>query len=337
MGPNVAVRDPQQLGYGVLGIAFYYYLTRDPEVLPDIVALKHYILNNYYNERIGALEWLLANNGSDRYDDKHLVATLDQMNTYHVLLAPILPEPYRTEFKASLRVLAHALIDQYYSPKDNLFFLSATTPQDKDVNFSTPDFGHSSKAMWMIRYTGLMTGDDDLVTFAETNGPRLLQRAYIETCGCWGGGIVKGGGMDPNKTWWVYAELDQFAGTLAINGYPTGQYLARTTDYWYQYFVDHKYGEVWTSLDANTNKPPAGDLPKQWQWKNAYHSFEHALVGYITGQQLNGRPATLYYAFNNPQGADPIQPYFFAGTIENIDLHYYATSTVYEVRFRDIK
>jgi mannose/cellobiose epimerase-like protein (N-acyl-D-glucosamine 2-epimerase family) len=337
MGPAVQLRDPQQLGYGLLGLGFYYYLTRDPDVLSDIVALRRYILDNYYNERLGAMQWLLSDNGTTRYDQKQLVASLDQMNTYHVLLAPLLPEPHQSEFKASLRVLAHALIDQYYSPKDNLFFLAATTAQDKDINFATPDFGHTAKAMWMIRYTGLMTGDEELVAFSETNGRRLLERAYIESCGCWGGGVVRGGGMDPNKSWWVYAELDQFAGTLAVNGYPTARYLARAADYWFQYFVDHQRGEVWTSIDARTNRPPAGDLPKHWQWKSAYHSFEHALVGYITGQQLNANPVTLYYAFKNPNGVATIQPYYFTGTIDRIEPHFYATWTVYEVQFSAIK
>ena len=337
MRPAVEFRDPQQLGYGLLGIAFYYYLTRDPEVLPDIIETKRYILGTYYNERLGALQWLLANNGDTRYDSKNLVASLDQMNTYHVLLAPILPEPYQTEFKGSLRVLAHALINQFYSPKGNLFFLSATNPQDEDINFSTADFGHSSKAMWMIRYTGLMTGDRDLVSFAETNAPPLFERAYIASCACWGGGVVRGGGMDPNKSWWVYAELDQLAGTLAIAGLPTGQYLAGTTDYWIKNFVDHKYGEVWTTLDASTNNPPAGDLPKAWPWKNAYHSFEHALVGYITGQQLNGKTVTLYYAFNNPAGIDAIQPYFFTGKIQSVEPQFHATGAVYKVTFSGVK
>ena len=91
------------------------------------------------------------------------------------------------------------------------------------------------------------------------------------------------------------------------------------------------------ALPAATNKPPAGDLPKQWPWKNAYHSLEHALVGYITGQQLNNKPATLYYAFNNPNGSGAVQPYFFSGNIESIDPHFYWTWTVYEVRFSDIK
>ena len=44
-GPAREFRNPQELGYGLLGLAFYYYLTRDPEVLTG----PWYILNNYYS------------------------------------------------------------------------------------------------------------------------------------------------------------------------------------------------------------------------------------------------------------------------------------------------
>ena len=37
------LRTPQQLAYGLLGTSFYYYLTRDPDVLKDVLAVKTYI------------------------------------------------------------------------------------------------------------------------------------------------------------------------------------------------------------------------------------------------------------------------------------------------------
>ena len=58
--------------------------------------------------------------------------------------------------------------------------------------------------------------------------------------------------------------------------------------------------------------------PKQWEWKNAYHSFEHALVGYIVGQQLNDQPITLYYAFSSVEVARSALPYFYSGVIKDI-------------------
>src|SRR5258708_39878640 len=69
-GPARESRDPQQLGYGLLGLALYYYLTRDDQVLPDILALKNYILGSYYNPQLGTMQWLLQSNGAMRFDQK---------------------------------------------------------------------------------------------------------------------------------------------------------------------------------------------------------------------------------------------------------------------------
>jgi mannose/cellobiose epimerase-like protein (N-acyl-D-glucosamine 2-epimerase family) len=84
------------------------------------------------------------------------------------------------------------------------------------------------------------------------------------------------GALDLDKTWWVYDELDQLAGTLALSDPKFAQYLPRAYDYWFTHLVDKEFGEVWNNVDGRTHAPVA---PKQWEWKNAYHSFEHALVG----------------------------------------------------------
>jgi hypothetical protein len=86
------------------------------------------------------------------------------------------------------------------------------------------------------------------------------------------------------------AELDQLAGTLALRDPTFVQYLLRTYD-----------------VDGRTHAP-LRQLPKQWQWKNAYHSFEHALVGDIVARQLQGELVTLYYAFPGDPSAASVQP-----------------------------
>ena len=319
-GPNILYRDPQQLGYGLLGMAFYYYLTRDDTVLQDILTIKSYIFNSYYNPSLGANQWLLANDNGTLADSKQLVADLDEMNTYLVLLTPTLSEPYQTQWKQTLTLDAQSILGTYYSPEDNLVFLQADTPQEMDINYTGVDVGHSSKALWMLRWTGLLTGDQGLASFAEANARRLLDRAYMpesDGSGSWAGGVQQGGSLDPNKTWWVYDELDQLSGTLALSDVAAGRYLPQTTAYWFNYFVDHQYGEVWNGVNYPANTPQK-DYPKAWQWKNAYHDFEHTLVGYITSQWLLGQPVTLHYAFTNPVDQSTIHPYYFSSTIDSL-------------------
>jgi hypothetical protein len=124
--------------------------------------------------------------------------------------------------------------------------------------------------------------------------------------------------LDVDKSWWIFAELDQLAGTLALRDPTFVRYLPRAYDYWFRHFVDPVYGEVWNGVDGRTHAP-LRQLPKQWQWKNAYHSFEHALVGYIVAQQLHGELVTVYYAFpGNPPTS--VQPYYFSGTMQGIEL-----------------
>jgi len=318
-GPRREFRNPQELGYGLLGLAMYYYLTRDDQVLPDILAIKKYVSLSYYNRTLGTMQWMLENNGAQRFDQKQLVADLDQMNTYLVLLAPILPEPQRTEWQQTLALLARSMLGTFYSPGDNLFFTSANTPQDRDLAFSGVDFGHTSKALWMLRWTGLMLGDQGMVSFSEGAGRRLFERAYLPEDGSWAQAVLRGGQTDKNKNWWIFAELDQFSGTLALGDPSAGRYLPQTAAYWFKYFVDTQYGEVWNGVNYGVNTPQR-DYPKAWAWKSAYHSFEHALVGYITAQYLHGQPAKLHYAFQQAVDQALIHPYYFPGRIQSLDV-----------------
>jgi mannose/cellobiose epimerase-like protein (N-acyl-D-glucosamine 2-epimerase family) len=241
------------------------------------------------------------------------------MNTYLVLLTPLLAEPIQSEWKDSLLRLSRVMIDGFYSPRDRLFFPSANLPQDKALATAGADFGHNAKALWMIRWAGRITNSAELVAFAEENARALLSRAYLNDCGCWAQGIQRGGALDIDKSWWIYAELDQLAGTLALGDRTFAQYLPRAYDYWFSHFVDPVHGEVWNSVDGKTDSPMR-QLPKQWAWKSAYHSFEHALVGYIVAQQLEGEPVTLYYSFHGDTPANLVHPYYFSGGVGGIEV-----------------
>jgi uncharacterized protein (TIGR03437 family) len=319
-GPDRVYRDPQQLGYGLLGMAFYYYLTHDDAVLQDILTIKNYIWNSYYNQSLGTMQWLLADDDGTSADSKQLVADLDEMNTYLVLLTPLLPEPYQTQWKQTLTLDAQSILGTFYSPEDNIFFLEADTPQEVNINDTGVDVGHSGKALWMLRWAGLLTGDQGLTSFAESSARGLLNRAYMpesDGSGSWAQGALQGGAQDTDKTWWVYAELDQLSETLALGDVAAGSYLPQTTAYWFNYCVDHQYGEVWNGVNYPANTPQTS-YPKSWQWKSAYHDFEHVLVGYITSQWLLGQPATLHYAINGTVDESTIHPYYFSSTIDSL-------------------
>jgi mannose/cellobiose epimerase-like protein (N-acyl-D-glucosamine 2-epimerase family) len=308
-GPSVDSRNSQDLAYANLGLAFYAYLTRDPEVLADALLLYDGIFARYDDLSRGMLRWAVGGVGGETARVE-LVAQLDQVNAYALLLSSIAPEPHRTKLRTDLARIARILIDRFWSEELGLFRGSLHDPLESGLGSRHTDFGHTIKALWMIERTGALLGDAKLSSWARERMPRVFSRAYLPRSGCWASGLQRDGSLDVGVTWWIAAELDQAAATLALTDRRYTGYLERTYSCWFDRLVDRENGEVWSWADLDD---PARRGAKQHLWKNGYHSAEHALVSYLTAQELHGRPATLHFAFAKTPPREELRPYFFAG------------------------
>lgn len=327
-GPDVAERTPQEQAYALLGPSFYYYLTRDEAVLRDIVAVKEAIFRNH-----GPLTAGLLRPKPGSQERARIVDTLDQLNTYLVLLYPALPPELQGAWKRDMVQLSDQLLENFYAPAENLFFKEAVPLAERRLGRVDNDFGHTLKSLWMIRMVALFTGDAERVRFCEEQGKRALARAFLPDSGSWASTVLPDGSPETKHEWWIYAELDQFAGSVAMSNPTVGEFLPRTVDYWLRHFVDPVHGEVWTTLDGTTHQPLTA-MPKQWPWKNGFHTFEHALVGYITAQQLHGQPVVLHYAFDPRTPGRSARPYFYSGDLQQVEA---VKPSVYRVTFRDVR
>ncbi len=112
--------------------------------------------------------------------------------------------------------------------------------------------------------------------------------------------------------------MDQLAGTLSLDNPADGANLPRSAAYWFTYFVDHQHGDVWNGVTFGTNAPQK-DFPKAWQWKNAYHAFEHALVAYITAQQIRQAAFPLYFVFTQEVPVNSVSPFYLRAEVDHIE------------------
>ncbi|HEX4422357.1 MAG TPA: AGE family epimerase/isomerase [Kofleriaceae bacterium] len=308
-----------------MGLAFYYYLTRDPEVLGDLLRLEHHIMTRYWEASPappgGMLRWVLADGdtpGDARREE--LVAQLDQINGYMLLVAPLLEDDHvARDWQRDLVLLAHVIKERFFAPERGMFRGTLNNPAEDNLGGRHNDFGHSIKALWMLYLTGQRTGQQDLVDFARPLVAPVLVRA-AQPSGCWASGFKAGGSLDRSSQWWISAELDQAAATLAgreASAALYARYLAGSYACWFTRFVDHRDHDVWPSVPADWTPATFADHGplKIFHWKNGYHDMEHALVALITTAGLTGQPLPLYYAFVRPPARDRIQPYYFSGTI----------------------
>ena len=341
-GPPILQRTSQDLAYAQLGLAFFYYLTRDDAVLEDIIRLKNYIFINYYNRNRNMVMWVKQNsNITDNIikesEGKELVAQLDQINAYMLLLTPTLTASLQQQWKNDLIKLSEIMISQFYEPKYNLFWGSITNETDKKLGSDHTDFGHTIKTFWMIYQVGKITENKDLINFVERRAPEVLEKAYLKESGSWASRMLPDGKLDENKEWWIYAELDQMAATLSLKDPSFVKYLTNTYNYWFKYMVDHKNHEIWHMVIANDHSTR---YPKIHLWKNGYHSFEHTLIGYITSQAVRRDPIVLYYAFKKEPQDSAIRPYFFSGRLQDKQvspLYKLTDYKKYKITFNDIR
>jgi mannose/cellobiose epimerase-like protein (N-acyl-D-glucosamine 2-epimerase family) len=305
----------QDLAYSLVGLSFYYYLTRDSEVLRPILRIERYIRKTYYDPRFGFYRWKLAGAEAGRLE---LVAQLDQANAYMLLLTPLLPRPYQQRWRAELSQIARILRVRFYDRKSGMF-VGMLTPKRRrgDCIFALEDtdFGHTIKAYWMLYFIGRVLRDGGLAGFARAGAPGILQWAYLPTTGSWATQPTcnaVSGGLDRTSTWWMSAELDQAALTFGINNSRLVAYIPRTYDFWLRHMVDHRSGEVWDELTVPDYTPR---LPKVHLWKNGFHTAEHAMIGYIATSAIRSAPVTLYYAFHDCTLPPIVHPYYYDGLV----------------------
>ncbi|HEV2186372.1 MAG TPA: AGE family epimerase/isomerase, partial [Stellaceae bacterium] len=305
----------QDLAYSLVGLSFYFYLTRDPDLLPPMLRIESYIRQHYFDPKLGLYRQALKGWEADRIE---LVSQLDQANAYMLLLTPLLPQTEQKRWRAELTQIAQIIRTRFYDPGSSMF-VGLLDPKAKsgDCVFARDDtdFGHTIKTYWMLYFVGRVVNDPGLVSFARDKAPGILTHAFLPATGSWATQPTckpAPDDIDRTSTWWMSAELDQAALTFGIGDRNLLSYIPKTNDFWLKHMVDPRYGEVWDEVTLPDFTPR---LPKVHLWKNGFHTAERALIGYIATSASRSEPAALYYAFQGCKLPADVRPYYYDGRV----------------------
>jgi len=319
---SAAQRTTQDMAYAQLGMAFYYYLTGDQAVLADLIKVKNYIFEQYWDEQNQRLRWVNAPSSNGQGDEIELVAQLDQINAYMLLISPLLPEPEKSRWNADLSALLNTIMQQFLRPDDFRFWGTKHGEDYQQDSARHNDFGHTAKAWWMSWLAAEYLGDSTLAQNSLKGLKATLNAAFIEE----GEGGWRRLPNGAPAIWWEYAELDQAAASLALIEPEASHYLSQTYPQWFQRFV---------ASDGGTY-PVANQGLKIHLWKSDYHALEHALVAYLSSAQLNGETARLFFAMPQQQ-AQLRQPYFYkAQSIQAKAVGQWQNLAISQVSYRGI-
>ncbi|WP_243056550.1 AGE family epimerase/isomerase [Nocardioides sp. SR21] len=330
---SLANKDLFDLASVGLGYAMYYNVTRDPEAEAKLLAIRDLVFGPYYDAAANRLKDSLTYDLSAEFDTGGNGGDItDYLVPGTAFLLPsigLLSDPARNaQFRADLRNVTQALINRHKNsaaanPANRWMFWGRTA---RFGNFNAPqtDFGHTIKSYAMIHNANQLFDDRPWSALAADRAI-MVDRAWDDVAGRWNARPMSfaPGNVEPDSAWWVHDEGDQLLSALDLagTGFPYAGRLERSTSFFLTSYVDRESParETFTRISRN---PADTELRKSAFGKNMLHNMEHALVLYLHGRAMEGRPARLHYAF--PMATALVaeaRPYWFDATgQERIDL-----------------
>jgi hypothetical protein len=331
LAPTTEAKLAQDAAYSAMGPAAYFFVTRDPGAEAAVLATRDLLFDpaTYWdaeNRRIrdGVNADLTEPRVQDVDDGWELVAQLDPVTAFLLLVQPVLTEPARrAQALSDLETLAHTMEESFWA--DDMFF--GATDLVGDYGTHHTDFGHALKAYWALLQIDKRLDDHPFADFVAEGAPALLLRAYDPAYGRWAERPTSKTSVAYGNAWWSYAESDQLAATLALHDPEWIDELGETAGHFREDFVDDTRAA--RELVPNIRRNGAWgwtwettDTAKCNEWKNGFHGAEHALVLYLFSHWRAGTAAPLYFAFPAETAqalAEEARPYTFLGRVASVD------------------
>jgi hypothetical protein len=312
-----------------LGLAYgmYFNVTRDPAAEADLLAVRDLIFDKYYdaagNRVKDALTYDLATE-VDTNDDGGDITNLLVPGTAVLLpnLATLTDPVRQAQFKNDLRRVIDSLIARHKNtsatnPAQRFWFWGRTLGFGV-FNAAQTDFGHNIKSYEMIYNANNLFADHPWQSL-DADRDRLLQRAWDGPAARWNQRMRNfvAGNVVPDSEWWIHDEADQLLAAMDLHDGFANQanqdQLATSAQSFLDVFVDRDpFSPARETFARIARNPDDTDLRKSFFGKNMLHNNEHALIMYLHGRALEGRPAKLYYAFPTEQALTAVaKPYWF--------------------------
>ena len=316
-------KTAQDTSYCMLGLAAYFFVTRDAEAQAALLAGRDLLFNpdiywDQENRRIRDGMNSELTEEIDWEDDSgwELVAQLDPINAFMLLSQPVLEDDdRRTQFLQDMKLLGESLIEHFWS--SGVFW--GVHSNHNNYGSRHVDFGHTLKSYWMILQIDKRLDDHPFSEFLQENVDAMMEKAYDPENGRWAKRMASPIRIEYGSDWWIYAESDQLAATLALINHEYLAKLSFTSEHFLEDYVDRNYPvrELIPGIKRDGSRVwnwDQSDTAKCNEWKNGYHSAEHGLIFYLLGTYLEAGQAKLYFAVPEDRVESfKAVPYIFEG------------------------
>jgi len=297
--------------YAITGLAMYYMVTHDKEVL-ELLRKSHKIMTEHaWDKKYGGYFRKLNRDLTVAEDKKSFSPQLAPLSGYQIYLYVATREKIFLEQMERLMDVALKKMRKPESPwvleqfdrKWNYTY----KPKPNGTELNT---GHNAELAWMLFRLYDLTGNDNYIENALAITEPLYNYGFDDSSGLWYHRI----GLDnPSKhsdysPWWVQAYGNMLSLYLYHHTYKPIYLKAfrKGAKFWNKHFIDDKYGGAY--LSVNTDGSILKGV-KAVRTKTSYHSVEHGLLNYLyTNLWVKHKPVTLYFQVNSSKKGEKLYP-----------------------------
>ena len=320
--PVDALANKDVFDLASLGLAYgmYFNVTRDPAAEADLLAVRDLLFDKYYDPAGNRVKDTLTYDLLTEVDPGTNGGDItDLLVPGTALLLPyvdLLSDPgRRAQFRDDLRRVTDILITRHKNSAaaSNRWWFWGRTLRFGNFGAMLTDFGHNIKSYEMIHNANQVFPDRPWSSL-DGDRDRLMARAWDDEATRWNERLINfgAGAVERDSAWWVHAEADQTLAALdLVNGFAHQVQLARSAQSFLDVFVDDE-SPARETFARIARVAADNDRRKSFFGKNMLHAHEHALIMYLHGRALEGRPARLYYAFPESEALTAEgEPYWF--------------------------
>lgn len=314
--PAIRTRNMFIQTYALTGLAMYYFVTHDREVLEYIIesdrlletALLDTLNDGYYN--VAGEDWQIIDS------NKSFASQVAPVSGY--LLYMYLATGDSVYLQRSRRIMDW-VSDRMRDPGSG--WILEYFDRNWNMLESDPDIinvGHNIEVAWMLLRLAMLNGTGEMPETARQLEDSLYAATFRKETGLW---LTTLGRKDPGITddftyWWIqaYGNMYSLCSYRFSGNKERLDHFIKGAEFWDSYFLDRDNGDTFTSVCHNG---VAKDSTKANPYKTSYHSIEQCLLNYLyLSFWVNHEPVRLHFRIIHPREGDLLLPVL----VEDMDI-----------------
>lgn len=298
--------------YVITGLAMYYFVTHDPEVLDYVNRSNALLEENAWDKSRGGYYDAMNRDWSLKSEVKSFASQLAPLSGYiFYMYMATMDEKYLWQAERITDTMLNNMVDPKTGWILELFdknwkYLPPAKKDHQEVNI-----GHNIEAAWSLARLYRLNQRPGYLSAAKTLSDSIHRYGVKSENGFWYYSI---GNENPGQHsdftyWWIQAYGNMFdlymAGLYPEDASYTKTFVKGAT-FWNDHFVDRVRGDTHFSVAHNGE---VTDQQKANQFKAAYHSMEHCFLNFLyLGCWVNPRPFTLHFRISSARAGEKLFP-----------------------------